>query len=319
MMRRFATSAVLFALACTAAAQQPDGKKKTDLELIQGTWLITGLESGGKQQSDKAFKGNLFIFSKAKGLRAAVLVERGYPPVEFTFSLEPDKTPKEITLTTKGIKALGIYKLDGDDDLTISMSLGGSRPSEFATRLGGDTETFTLKRNRWERFIDQGLGYSIDFPGKPVEARRDVRIRGRKMDARAFTVRNELERSSYIVTVIDLECKNAREVDEALGAVQKAMVADLGDETDARVESERKLVNLPAGISEGREFNIAVRRPKSKDPGLMRVRLYASGEHVYALVVSGTDEVTRSPSVSRFWGSFTTLGEKQSRPRNRER
>ena len=135
-MRRFAFAAILFALACTTTAQQPDAKKKTDLEHIQGEWRIVGLESGGK--TDKgSYKGNTFTFRRdKKGGNAASLQERFYEPVDFNFSLDPAKTPKEINLTTtKGVaKALGIYKLDGDD-LTICMSLGGSRPGEFATRL----------------------------------------------------------------------------------------------------------------------------------------------------------------------------------------
>ena len=317
-MRRIVIAATLFLLVCTATAQQPGPKKKTDLELIQGTWWIVGLESGGKAQSDKGFKGNSFTFSKGKAVDTAVLLERAYQKVEFTYSLDPAKSPKEINLTTKGNKALGIYKLDGDDDLTICVSLGGSRPSEFATRPGGDTELFTLKRNRWERFTEKGFGFAIDFPGKPIESIREVKLRGRRIDARVFTVRSEIERALYSVTVTPLECKNAREANEALDEAQKAMLADLDEQADAKLESERKILNMPAGIMEAREITITIRRPKSKDAGAMRARLYASSERLYALVVSGTDEVTKSPNVS-FWGSFRIPGEKRNNPRNRQR
>jgi uncharacterized protein (TIGR03067 family) len=317
-MRRVLIAATLFLLACAATAQQPGPKQKSDPELILGTWWIVGLESGGKAQSDKGFKGNTFTFSKGKAVNTAVLAERPHPKVEFTFSLDPTRNPKQINLTTKGNKALGIYELDGDD-LTICISLGGSRPAEFSTRVGGDTELFKLKRNRWEPFSEKGLGFSVDLPGKPVESSREVRLRGRRIDARSFTVRNELERASYMVTVTDLESKNAREAEETLEKAWKAMLSDLDDESDAKVESERKVLNLPAGILDAREFTVAVRRPKSKDPGAMRVRLYASSDRVYALVVSGTDEVTRSPNVTRFWGSFRTPGEKRGGPRSRER
>jgi hypothetical protein len=252
-------------------------------------------------------------------VNTAVLIERAYQKVEFTYSLDPAKSPKEINLTTKGNKALGIYKLDGDDDLTICVGLGGSRPGEFVTRPGGDTELFTLKRNRWERFTEKELGFSIDFPGKPIESTREVKLRGRRIDSRVFTVRSELERASYSATVTPLECKNAREVNEALEAAQKAILADLDEQADAKLDSERKIPNAPAGIVEAREFTISLRRPKSKDAGAMRVRLYASSDYLYALVVSGTDEVTKSPNVSRFWGSFRKPGEKRNGPRNRER
>jgi uncharacterized protein (TIGR03067 family) len=318
-MRRLVIAATIFLLACTATAQQPGPKKNSDPELIQGTWWIVGLESGGKAQSDKGFKGNSFTFSKGKAVNTAVLLERAYPKVEFTYSLDPGKSPKEINLTTKGNKALGIYKLDGDDDLTICVSLGGSRPGEFATRPGGDTETFTLRRNRWERYTEKGLGFSIEFPGKPVESTREVKLRGRRIDSRVFTVQSELERASYSVTVTPLESKNAREADEALDAAQKAMLADLDEQADAKLDSERKILKPPAGMMEARELTIAMRRPKSKDAGAMRVRLYASSERLYSLVVSGTDEVTKSPNVSWFWGSFRIPGEKRNSPPNRER
>ena len=317
-MHRIVTAVAVFLLACAAVAQQPGPKKKSDPELIQGTWEIVGLESGGKAQSDKSFKGNTFTFSKGKSAATAVLAERPHPKVEFTYSLDPTKAPKEINLTTKGNKAFGIYKLDGDN-LTICISLGGSRPGEFATRVGGDTELFTLKRNRWERFSEKGLGFSVDLPGKPVESSREIKLRGERIDSRSFTIRDDLERASYTVTVTELESKNARDAEEALDKVWKAMLADLDEETDAKVESERKIVNLPPGILDGREYAIAVRRPKSKDPGAMRVRLYASSNHLFALVVNGTDEVTRSPNVTRFWNSFRTPGEKRGGSRNRER
>jgi uncharacterized protein (TIGR03067 family) len=318
-MRRFVIAAIIFLLACTATAQQPGRKKKSDPELIQGTWWIVGLESGGKGQSDKGFKGNSFTFSKGKAVDTAVLLERAYPKVEFTYSLDPAKSPKEINLTTKGNKALGIYELDGEDDLTICVSLGGPRPVEFATRPGGDTELFRLKRNPWEPFAEKGLGFSIDFPGKPTESTREVKLRGRRIDSRVLTVRSDLERATYSVTVTPLESKNAREMDEALDAAQKAMLADLDEQADAKLDSERKILKAPAGIMVAREFTIAMRRPKSKDAGAMRVRLYASSERLYSLVVSGTDEVTKSPNVSRFWGSFRIPGEKRNSPPNRER
>ena len=318
-MHRLVIAAILFLLACAATAQQPGAKKKSDAELIQGTWWIVGLESGGKAQSDKSFKGNSFTFSKGKAVNTAVLLERAYQKVEFTYSLDPAKSPKEINLTTKGNKALGIYKLDGDDDLTICVGLSGSRPVEFATRVGGDTELFKLQRNRWEPFTEKELGLSIDFPGKPDKSTREVKLLGRLIDARVFTVRSELERATYSVTVTSLESKNAREMDEALDAALKAMLADLDEQADAKLDSERKILKAPAGIMVAREFTIAMRRPKSKDVGAMRVRLYASSDHLYALVVSGTDEVTKSPNVSRFWGSFRKLGEKRNGPRNRER
>jgi len=309
----------LFVLSCTATAQQPDVKKKTDLELIQGTWWVVGLESGGKQQSDKGSKGNSFVFSKVKGVNTAVLIERAYPPVEFTYALDPAKTPREINLTTKGNRALGIYKLDGDD-LTICMSMGGSRPSEFATRAGGDTETFTLKRNRWERYTEKGLGFSIDFPGRPSESKRTIDAPGGAVTVRVLSVRSDVERITYSVTVTPLAGKLApSEVESVLDLAQKTVVAELDRDAEATVEAESKLTSAPAGVSSARELTVTMRLPQSRDRGTMRVRLYVAGEKLIALAVNGTEEVARSPSVTRFWNSFRIPGEKRKDFPNKER
>src|SRR5690348_16548251 len=101
-MRRFAFALVFFGLSFMATAQQPKSEKKTDLELIQGSWLVVTLESGGKQQSDKSFKGNWFAFTRMKTGDTAVLHERAYSPVEFSFKLDSTKTPKTIDLTARG-------------------------------------------------------------------------------------------------------------------------------------------------------------------------------------------------------------------------
>jgi uncharacterized protein (TIGR03067 family) len=317
-MRRYTFAAMFFALACTATAQQPETKKKSDRDLIQGTWWIVGLESAGKQQSDKSFKGNSFTFEQIKVADTATLREAPYQKVEFQYSLDQTKSPKEINLTSKGIRALGIYKLDVDD-LTICVSLGGSRPNEFATRAGGDSETFTLKRNRWERYSEKGI-FSIDFPGRPTESKRSIDTSGGKSTVRILTVRNDMERTSYSVTITPLSGKlTPPDAELALDAAQKAILADLDRDANATVELESKLPSMPAGVSAARELTIAMRIPQSRDRAAMRVRLYVSDEWLVVLIVSGPDELSRSPSVGRFWNSFRTPADKRKEPPSKQR
>src|SRR5262249_20098381 len=136
---------------------------------IQGTWQIVALEAGGKPEPERNYKWNSFTFSRDKSNDKAVLREVGHLPTDFTFKLDPIPTPKTIDLTTKtGITLRGIYKLEGDD-LTMCLSVGSSRPTEFATKAGGDTETFTLKRSKWEKYTDRTFGFSVEMPGKPEE------------------------------------------------------------------------------------------------------------------------------------------------------
>src|SRR5262245_52623372 len=145
---RILTATLLFLSAASLTSQQPEpkGKAKTkkDQDLIQGNWDIVGLETGGKAEPDKNFKGNTFSFAKDR----ATLREANYPPVEFTFTTDPTKTPKTIDLAGKNSVLRGIYKLDGDN-LTLSLGIGATRPTDFTTKAGGDSEVFQLRRNRW--------------------------------------------------------------------------------------------------------------------------------------------------------------------------
>jgi len=309
-MSRFGLAAVIFACVCTATAQQPK-LTKTDPELIRGSWWIVRLESGGKQQSDKGFKGNTLTFSKVKMVDTAILSERPYQPVEFTFKLDPSQTPKTIDLMTRGNTAHGIYKLNGDD-LTICMSLGGSRPTEFTTRAGGDTETFTLKRNRWERYSGlKELGFSIDFPGKPAETKREFDSSAGKVSATVLSVRSEMDRVSYSVMVVPMPGPlNAMDTEELLDSARKTLLSEIKD-LNPKLELEPRSIQAPAGISAAREFTITTQLTQSKDRGVMRVRLYVSGERLYALMVGGPDEVARSQNVTWFWNSFRTPADKR--------
>jgi len=309
-MRRLSCGLALFLMTCYATAQPPTSKKP-DQELIQGRWWINGLESGGKQQSEKA-KGNSFTFRKdKKGTFIARLEERPYDPIDFVVAIDPKQNPKSIDLTTKGIKARGIYKLDGDD-LTICVSLGGQRPNDFTTRPGGDTESFTLRRNRWERFssLDRN-GFAIDFPGKPSETKRDFDFLGKKVAVTVLSMRNEMDRISYSVTILPLPGKpDTVEPESAIDSARKSFLAEIDPASDVSVGSERT-VNLPAGIEAAREFTITTQNAQSRERSVTRVRVYATSERVYILAVTGADDANRGSSVTPFWGSFRTPADRR--------
>jgi uncharacterized protein (TIGR03067 family) len=315
-MRRLPLVLVLFALACSATAQLPEPKKKSDQELIKGTWRVVALESGGKAQSEKAFSGNTFEFAKMNGQDTAILSERAYPQVKFNYSLDPNKSPKEINLATKGNKALGIYKLDGDD-LTICVSLGGARPVEFVTRAGGDTETFTLKRSRWERYSEKGLGFTIEFPGRPTEAKRPLDGGAGQTTIRVLAIQSDQDGARYSVTIVPLNgALTGADAVRALDEAQKPFMVELGDDARTTIESQPK---TPAGVSAARELTISRQAERSRDRGTMRVRLYVVGERLIALAVSGTEESVQSSSVTRFWNSFRMPPEKRKDFPNKQR
>jgi hypothetical protein len=200
------------------------------------------------------------------------------------------------------------------------MSLGGPRPTEFATKIGGDSETFTLRRNRWERHSEKGLGFSIDFPGKPSESRTTQDESSGPITVTSFVVQQEMQRATYTVTVTPQPSRlNAKEAGEALEAAAKTLVADLAKGASASVESNETLSKTPSGVTAARELTIVLRRPQPPDRLTMRVRLYAAGDKVFALIVRGGDEVLKSPDVNRFWNSFRTPAEKPKDFRGKQR
>ena len=204
-MRHLAFAAALFILSGSTISQQPtEPKKKTDPELLLGIWEIVGLESDGKAKPAQNYQGNTFTFTKDK----AVLREGGFQSIEFAFSLDAAKSPKTIELTVRGNLIHGIYKLDGDD-LTLTVSPGGLRPpAEFATKTGGDSETFLLKRSQWERYTDKAFGFAADFPAKPTETHRDIRTQAGKVKSTVYTARGEKEKLSFEVSVTPMPVRS---------------------------------------------------------------------------------------------------------------
>jgi uncharacterized protein (TIGR03067 family) len=307
---RFLLAACIGVIAAAASAQPPepkakvDPKQKPDLELIQGTWLIVGLETGGKAESDKNYWGNTFTFTRDK----ATLREGTFPAIDFALTLDSGRTPKAIDLTAKGNVLKGIYKLNGDE-LTLCIGIGGLRPTEFATKGGGDTETFNLKRSNWEYYTNKAVGFSVDLPGKPAEKNVDVNISSVKVATTIHTIRSDMERVSYLVSVTPLPGKlEAKDVEAAFESVKKAVIAELANKAKVMPDTDREFrSNGYAGM----ESTLGFEAPDSKDAMAMRIRLFIAGDRLYALAVAGIEEGTKSPHVTRFWNTFKLPTEKR--------
>jgi len=273
-----------------------DPKQNSDQYLIEGTWLIVGLEAGGKAEPEQNYRGNTFAISKDK----ATLREGKHPPIEFTWAIDPTKTPKAIDLTAKHVSLRGIYKFEGDE-LTLCLGIGPNRPTDFVTKAGGDMETFSLKRSLWERYSDKTFGFGVDLPGKPEERKRG--------DTKFQIVRSEAERASYLVSVTPLPAPVAdKELDVALEAAKNALLAEVDSDAKATIETEK---TFKAGPQGGKELTISLEVTDSKDKGAARVRLFVSGDRVYGLMVAGTEEGVKSANTGRFWNSFRIAGEKK--------
>src|SRR5215471_16098204 len=120
-------------------------KKKTDHDVLQGTWDVVTLELDGQEMGavppDACIqvKGSRFTTS---GMGA-----------EYTgdVTLDPTANPKTFDLLfrtgpEKGNTSLGIYELDGDSWKMCLTTRGGKRPAAFATKAGSGHALQTLAR-----------------------------------------------------------------------------------------------------------------------------------------------------------------------------
>lgn len=305
-------AAVLVALAGSGSARQPDPKTKpevkpkTDSELIQGGWLIVGLETGGKAEPERNYRGNTFSFAKDR----ATLREGGFEPIGFTVTLDPTATPKTIDLTAKGNVLRGIYKLDGDD-LVICLCIGGMRPTEFATKAGGTevAELFTLKRSNWSKFTDKGGTFALDLPDQPTMKSVDVETPAGAASATVYIVRADKERVAYGIAVAPLPGKfDAKETDAVLAAARQATVAEVVGKAKATLDSDRAVRWNGLGAKEA-TFQVEV--PGSDEKIVLRTRAFVASGHVYTLAMSGSEDIIRSPHAARFWASFRLTPEKK--------
>jgi uncharacterized protein (TIGR03067 family) len=305
-MRTVTLAALLAALAPHAPAlQQPQPRAKTDADLLQGKWLIVGLETGGKAEPERNYKGNTLTFTKDR----ATLREAGFPEIEFAYSLDPMKAPKAIDLTTRNATIHGIYKMEGDD-LTLCLSVGGTRPTDFATRAGADTEMFALKRNYWEPYTDRTFGYTVDFPGRPQERRRKADTPAGELTTTIRIARHDGERVSYLVSVTPLPGKPAAGITaDVIDAVRDLLLSEVDAGAKATVDREQPLSGK--GPANGKEFTVGLESPNSKTKGTARVRLFVIGDRVYGLMAAGTEEAVKAADVAKFWRSFGFPGGKK--------
>jgi uncharacterized protein (TIGR03067 family) len=135
---------------------------KDDKSLLQGTWTVVSIETGGNAMPDEEVKKWAFAFTGNQ-----VVVKMGMPMVEEsgkiafvqageykgTFELKADKTPKEFDMVVvrtedgKEDKGIGIYSLEGNKlKLCFFMDNNKSRPAKFESPKGSQVRLFTLER-----------------------------------------------------------------------------------------------------------------------------------------------------------------------------
>jgi RNA polymerase sigma factor (sigma-70 family) len=107
------------------AQAQAAEKPKSDKELIQGTWIPVSGEQNGEKLAKEKFEGGKMVLREDK----IILQVLEQVPREGTYTIDPDKKPKEIDMTFGGATMMGLYELKGTT-LKVVMTERG-RPSDF--------------------------------------------------------------------------------------------------------------------------------------------------------------------------------------------
>jgi uncharacterized protein (TIGR03067 family) len=123
----------------------PTDAGQSDRDKLQGTWVITAAEIGGKIIQSPA--RSTFTFDKDK----VVMKDEGSPDKKGTIKLDTGKSPKQMDLTSSDPKdkevMQGIYELQGDT-LKIAYSAKGPkgiRPASFDSK---DAAIMHLEREK---------------------------------------------------------------------------------------------------------------------------------------------------------------------------
>jgi uncharacterized protein (TIGR03067 family) len=135
----------LFAVLPITSLSAGAGGKDGD-PAIQGTWLASTGELGGKKYPDEVLKTLKLVIKDDK-----YTVTVGGKPDKGTLKVDPSAQPKAIDINgtegpNKGKTFLAIYELTGDT-LRICYDLNGkARPAEFQTKP--DTKLFLVTYQR---------------------------------------------------------------------------------------------------------------------------------------------------------------------------
>jgi uncharacterized protein (TIGR03067 family) len=131
------------ALAVGAPAAKEDPKKNSSS--LVGVWVAEKGAVGGDDRAIQA--GSVTIEFTADG--KVGIREGGRQPDPVDYHADPKKNPAEIDINgppeMKDLNMRGIYRVEGDT-LTLCLSRGEKRPTEFASAKGSDVLLLALRR-----------------------------------------------------------------------------------------------------------------------------------------------------------------------------
>lgn len=143
------TALLVLAAALGAAADKPKADAKKDLDRLQGTWVMVGLEVNGETVPEKKIAGTTLVIRDDR-----YIVKVKDTTHETTFKLFPDKDPKAIDMYFPNGPELprlskGLYRLDGDTlEICRHQAPGEERPTQIGTRPDTNLFIVTWKRQK---------------------------------------------------------------------------------------------------------------------------------------------------------------------------
>jgi uncharacterized protein (TIGR03067 family) len=135
-------------LVCLALIAADTPEKKTDKELIQGTWSFVAMEADGKDVKE----GVLYEGVKKWKLtfKDGKLRNTGEPNYKATYTLDPDKKPPTLSVVIQSqndMTGVMLYELKDDSlKLCIWPSREDEQPKAFDSKDG--RLIFTFKREK---------------------------------------------------------------------------------------------------------------------------------------------------------------------------
>jgi uncharacterized protein (TIGR03067 family) len=120
-------AALLLTLAALAASAAPVPKQlkkpRPDAEVFVGAW-----ETVEAKMQDKPLPRAVWTFDAELKMQSRPLDPKETWKSDWVVRLDPEKSPKQIDLTSDGTNYHGIYEIDGDE---IRVVCSGQRPTSF--------------------------------------------------------------------------------------------------------------------------------------------------------------------------------------------
>ena len=106
--------------------------KVNDQDRIQGTWRLVSASENGNEIGKEEFSGSTLVITKAKLIFNVFNDGKFQEKKEWTYKLDPGKTPRHLNITSRMGAAKAIYKIEGNT-LKIVMDEDGNRgrPTAF--------------------------------------------------------------------------------------------------------------------------------------------------------------------------------------------